>query len=93
MTFSIISKINEHIIYNYVNLVKVMDDPSEFSKIIDNLQKNPHSKGYKCHTKLIRKLQQNGIWTIMSKVKLTIEELRAFCETYNVANNTVRTWN
>lgn len=70
-----------------------MDDASSFMKIMGNLQKNPRSKGYKCHSKLIRKLQENGIWSIMSRVKLTIEELRTFCETYDVANNTVRTWN
>ena len=70
-----------------------MDDSTAFLKILTNYQINPRSKGYKNHTDLIKKLQNNGIWEIMSHSKLTIEERRAFCEVYDVPNSTVRTWN
>ena len=52
-----------------------MDDSTAFLKILTNYQINPRSKGYKNHTDLIKKLQNNGIWEIMSHSKLTIEEI------------------
>lgn len=70
-----------------------MDEPFAFLKILNRFQLNPIQKGYKNHTKLIRKLQSNGLWNIMKKQKLTIAELRKFCETYDVANSIVRNWN
>lgn len=70
-----------------------MDDPSAFLKILNRFKLNPRQNGYKNHTKLIRKLQSNGLWKIVEKQKLTLAELRKFCETYDFANSTMRTWN
>lgn len=70
-----------------------MDSPTDFWRRLESLKNNPRSKGYKNHIALINKLIEKKLWQTMAKRKLKLEELKLFCDAFDVAESTYRSWN
>ena len=70
-----------------------MDCPTYFWRKLMAMKENPRGMGYKNHIALINKLIEKKLWQTMTKRKLMLEELKLFCEVFDVAESTVRSWN